>query len=94
MTPEIRRTLSVKEAARLLGVSTRKVYSLIAAGELEGYNVGRKKVLFADSIPSYQERNRFGGCQLPSKSTGQDGPPIRAVLRGKGVKPGLRHLHL
>jgi excisionase family DNA binding protein len=84
-----RRLLSVKEAAERLGVSPRKIYSLISKGELDGYAVGRRKVIYADSIPAYQERNRFPQKENP--------PPEQAKRRVVGKdRPvtGLKHLHL
>ncbi len=87
-----RKTIGVKEAARLLGISTRKVYSMLKAGELDGYSVGRRKVIFADSIPAYQERHRF---QTTNPLPGESAP--QRVPGDKGSRkpiPGFRHLRL
>jgi excisionase family DNA binding protein len=50
--------VSVKRAAELLDYSTRTIYRLIAAGELETTGSGQLLRITYDSIVAYQERIR------------------------------------
>ena len=48
--------LSVKEAARLLGVSERSVYGYIESGKLPGARIGSMMVVEQDRVAQYQRR--------------------------------------
>jgi hypothetical protein len=71
-------------------ISLRQVYDLFYGSELDGFRVGRKVLLYDDSVDSYIERNRN------EKTTTQDqGPEQRVVaepIRRKG-KPQHRQQH-
>lgn len=83
-------------AAQLLDVDVSTVYKLLKAGELDGHTIGaRGRRIFADSVRSYQERNRLGGeltqNKMPKnrqKTTPWRGQPQKeaeAYLRDMGV---------
>lgn len=44
-------------AAQRLGCSLRTAHRLFDKGELEGYRIGAKKVIFADAIEKFQTAN-------------------------------------
>jgi excisionase family DNA binding protein len=104
--PLTREVITAAQAAEQLGVSLATVYKLIQAGELDGYSVGRRKLVYADAIQDYRRRNAFpratpatGGHQ------GQQGRSSRARGRAGGTPEGFyrhpatgeltpfRHLH-
>jgi excisionase family DNA binding protein len=43
-------------AARSLGVSRTKVWELLRDGELSGVKVGKRRLIFADSLDDYVQR--------------------------------------
>ncbi|MHB1426933.1 MAG: helix-turn-helix domain-containing protein [Gemmataceae bacterium] len=59
-----RPVIDAAEASLKLGVSCGTVYKLIRQGKIEGYAVGRRRKIYADSIDSYQLRNAFGKTGL------------------------------
>src|SRR5436853_5644183 len=52
-----RRPLPTDQAAGWLGVSDQTVRNLFLAGQLEGYRVGRKILVYADSVEDYKTRH-------------------------------------
>lgn len=63
---------SPREAARLLGISPRHIYSAIAMGELRSYAVGRRSLVELDAIrdwlrsrPSPQAPRTNGSRAMP-----------------------------
>jgi len=79
--------LTAKEAAERLRCSVSQVYKLYANGELRGYAVGRKKIIFADSIDEYIARNAN-----PLPFSGRAGGSGNVTLPPRNG--GLRHLRL
>ena len=59
---QVDRSVTVKEAAHLLGCDEGTVRRLLAAGELSGHRVGLKKRgvrIYLSSVRSYREGNRI-----------------------------------
>lgn len=62
-------SLTVKDAAARLRVSTRRIYEMCAAGELRAYKVGRSLRIAPEAIEDYRQqqtiivhrRETFGG---------------------------------
>lgn len=53
--------MSVKDAARYLGVSTRRIYELLSAGELgPDIHEGTKRLIAFDAVQTYARRRRAG----------------------------------
>jgi excisionase family DNA binding protein len=60
---------TVKEAATHLRVSTRRIYELCAAGELQAFKIGRSLRIAPEALANYQQkqaitvrrRQTFGG---------------------------------
>lgn len=50
--------LPVPEAAKALGCGRSKLYELIAAGELESFSIGRRRVVVAASLRKLVKRLR------------------------------------
>jgi hypothetical protein len=83
-------------------VSLRQVYGLFYDGEIEGFRVGRKVLLFDDSVEAYIARNRNKpvsreqepkGDQEPKRETKMD--PIRPKERPQRRQPsGFQFFHL
>jgi excisionase family DNA binding protein len=72
--------LSVKDAAKRLGISASKLYQLVAARSIAFYRVGGK-ILFSDEdVTSF-----LAGCHVAPASRA----PVMAVARAK-----LKHLNL
>ena len=59
MTPEKddRLLVSVKEAARLLGIGRTKIYELMATGDLETKMVGRRRMVRYKSLAAFSKNN-------------------------------------
>jgi excisionase family DNA binding protein len=53
-----RERLSTKEAAAYLGVSTKTIDRMVAAGELESYKVGRLRRFDRSALDAYLDRQR------------------------------------
>jgi excisionase family DNA binding protein len=92
-----RQTCTVAQAAAVLGVSVGLVYKLLRNGALAGYAVGRRRIVFADSVTAYQRQNAF---QAIINDAGRDEPgpaPATALRRPRPasaampIRP-LRHL--
>jgi excisionase family DNA binding protein len=88
-----RPTCTVAQAAAALAVSVGTVYKLLHKGHLAGYAVGRRKIVFADSVAAYQRQNAF---QALLSDVGRDEPgPTPPPPPRLGVNlplPGRRHL--
>ena len=69
------------------------IYKLFEAGELGGYTVGRKKVIFADAIPEYQERHSNKKPILANPVQVESTQVDCVSRKGEGVA-GFRHFHL
>jgi excisionase family DNA binding protein len=76
-----RRTLSVQEAVNWLGVRPTKVYALFHRGELEGYQVGDRILIYADGVEEFKVRH---ANKRPRPQTTQ---PRAAARRPKKVTP-------
>jgi len=58
--------ITVKEAAKRLGVGLRTAYLLFERGELDGYRVGRRLIVYASSVSSYQHEHRNNKGPMPA----------------------------
>ncbi|HEU5379965.1 MAG TPA: helix-turn-helix domain-containing protein [Ktedonobacteraceae bacterium] len=56
LSPGAEGYLSVKEAAKIMGVSTRSVYGYIEAGKLPGARIGSATVVHMDTLRAYQRK--------------------------------------
>lgn len=56
--PINRRLYSSEEAAKALSLSRTKVWELMKTGELENTKIGKRRLIFADSLDRYVERLR------------------------------------
>jgi excisionase family DNA binding protein len=86
------RPLTIPEVAARLGCSVRLAHKLFDAGDLAGHRVGRRKVVYADSVDSYirEHRNAPKEKVPPAKR----GPAGRRVPRGKPTLPVRPFRHL
>lgn len=55
-TTEQRRLLSIKDAARCLGVGERQVWALLARGEMASVKIGRRRLIDARDLDAFIER--------------------------------------
>jgi excisionase family DNA binding protein len=90
-----RPTCTVAQAAAALGVSVGLVYKMLKQGALAGYAVGRRRIVFADSVVAYQRRNAF---QAILNDAGRDEPgPVPAIaprLPSALIRPPSAFRHL
>jgi excisionase family DNA binding protein len=61
-TVEIRKAVTVKAAAELLGVSVRTVWRMIADGQLHAVRVRRCTRLAVAEVLGYLEQSKQRGC--------------------------------
>ncbi|WP_419660997.1 putative DNA-binding protein, prophage CP4-57 regulatory-like [Desulfosarcina variabilis str. Montpellier] len=76
--------LSVPEVAGILKVSKSKIYSMIKAGELQSYKVGRKVRFSEEDVRSYIQNSKKGNLVKTHETL----PPIRNegfVLCGQDI---------
>lgn len=59
----LRMAYTVQETAASLGVSTDLVYDLIDRGELKAVRAGRRKLIRAESLELWIERNTERGTE-------------------------------
>ncbi len=69
-----------REVADALGCSLSYVYELIQAGELKGFSIGRRKMVYRDSVDQYRERH-------PLPTTSDKPPPARRPGRRRAAAP-------
>jgi hypothetical protein len=60
------RLVSVPNAATMLGISTRRAWQLVSAGELESVLDGRRRLVVVTSIDERVARLRSGGTASAS----------------------------
>ncbi len=87
-----RETITVAEAAKRLGVSVGTVYSLAHRGELEGYRVGRRILIYANAIEAYQKRHAVSKAEPPPEQPARPAQPTRRQRTRDpqaGVPPGF-----
>ncbi len=88
-----RKVIDAQAAADQLGVSLSMAYKLLHLGELEGYSVGRRKLIYADSIEAFRSRKAIGRAPAPVRVKE---PTPRQRRRKEPVKvlelPARRHL--
>jgi len=87
----MKETVTAKKAAELLGCSPRMVYRLFEQGELLGYRIGSKILLYADSVPEYIEGHKN---QPPVKPASSPAIALAPRPRTKGPSVVFKHLHL
>jgi excisionase family DNA binding protein len=87
--------LTVVKAKAWLGCCEQTVRNLFAAGQLRGFRVGRKILVYADSVEDFKTRK--GNCQAepaPAEPLAQPGPaptPSPTPRRRRGVRDFDRH---
>jgi excisionase family DNA binding protein len=65
--------ISVKEAARRLGISLSAAYGLVYRELLSGHRAGRRIIIYAESVEEYRRRiEPFGQKNEPPAG---EGPP-------------------
>src|SRR5690348_13311869 len=80
----MRAVITVAEAARRLGVSLATVYKMLHLGSLEGFAVGRRRLVYEDDIEAFQLRSALG---RPTKSRA----PAPSAMNELPNHPGLRY---
>jgi hypothetical protein len=83
-------------------ISLRQVYGLFHDGEIDGFRVGRKVLLFDDSVEAYIGRNRNKSVSRDQEPKGDQEPrsetqvdPIRPKERPQRRQPsGFQFFHL
>jgi excisionase family DNA binding protein len=55
---ELEPLLSIRDVARVLGISPRTVLRLTAAGDLDPVRIGRRTLFVADDVRAFLERQR------------------------------------
>lgn len=85
--------ISVEEAARILGVTGRRVRVLITEGRLPAWRVGRRMyVVDRNEAEQFGETPRPTGRPRTSRSAGQVGAPsVRRPVRSKEEIGGEDH---
>ena len=81
------RLLTVKDAAREYfqgKVSPREIYVLYGRGELRGFRVGGKILLYQSSLDAYRRAHENGG---PPARAVPPPPPAPEPRRPKGLPP-------
>jgi excisionase family DNA binding protein len=58
LTSEQRRLYSMEQVALILGLSRTKVYQLVRSGDLVSVKIGKRRMVFRESIDEYVERLR------------------------------------
>jgi excisionase family DNA binding protein len=82
-----RPVIDAEVVAERLGVSVNMIYKLIRQGKLEGYSVGRRKLVYADSPERLRTKNAFGEVPEVKKPT-----PRRKRAVKPPELPARRHL--
>lgn len=49
-------SVSVEDAARIVGFSRSGIYELIASGEIKGFKLGRRRLILMSELKSWIER--------------------------------------
>lgn len=95
--PELRRkTMTVQEAAGVLGLGLCKAYQLVRSGELKSMRIGRKILIRPETLEAYMQFLEDGGVDdtpvpkaaepvrqpAPQKKRQQFSSGIRPVPRG------------
>ena len=68
--------MTVTEAARKIGISTSKLYQLVAARQIAHYRVGGKIVFSEDDITSF-----LASCRVPTVTTSVAPPSSKLRLK-------------
>jgi len=68
--------MTVTEAARKIGISTSKLYQLVAARRIAHYRVGGKIVFSEDDITSF-----LASCRVPKVTTSVASPSPKLRLK-------------
>jgi len=69
------RTMTAKEAAAHLGVGLSTVYEMFGRGELGGFRVRRRVVLYRTTVEAVEKSGRTEGPAQPRFSRGGLRPP-------------------
>lgn len=56
-------SVSVEDAARVVGYSRSGVYELIASGELKAFKLGRRRLILMSELKSWVERAAQAGAR-------------------------------
>jgi excisionase family DNA binding protein len=96
-TPE-RIAVDAATAARKLGASVSFIYKLVKTGQLDGYAIGRRKIIYLDSLDAYRQRNNLrtlaAARQTATPVVAPEPEPRRAPRRTRrpATPPAGRHL--
>ncbi len=69
------RTMTAKEAAAQLGVGLSTVYEMFGRGELAGFRVRRRVVIYRTAVDAVEKSGRAEGPPQPRFSRGGLRPP-------------------
>jgi hypothetical protein len=95
MEPVLRPVLPAPKAAEALGVCEQTIRNLFHGREIEGYTVGRRILVFVDSLAAYQSRNSnqtVPALPIPEPEAEQRLVPMLRPRRRRGVPDYDRHL--
>lgn len=56
-------SVSVEDAARIVGYSRSGVYELIASGDLKAFKLGRRRLILMTELKTWIERAAKGGAR-------------------------------
>ena len=86
--PEIEEfTLRMKDAERKTGISVRTLYERIATGELASTTIGKRRLIFADSLKALLAKNANkppSRSWFPKHNPGLAPEPSAVPWEGKG----------
>lgn len=93
---QTRPVVDADEVAKRLGVSVDSIYKLVRQGKLEGYAVGRRKLIYVDTLDRYRKQNAFGKAEEPAPAPKQEPAPPKPRRRKPAATkielPAKRHL--
>jgi excisionase family DNA binding protein len=78
------RLLSIRQAARVLGVCRTVVYELIRDGELKSIKIGRRRLISSDAVDAFIAGRHLAWTALPD--------PLDEGARKRALAPKTRHL--
>lgn len=82
------RYLSVKDAARWLGISNSSVRRHLASGKLEGIKLGGRVLVSRDCLESRPTRHRYVDCKARAAYLTRLGRVLRTIEKAKYFNRG------
>ncbi|HEY7313488.1 MAG TPA: hypothetical protein VH643_29325 [Gemmataceae bacterium] len=94
MSAIVRQVINAKVASEQLGVSLGMVYKLLRLGRLEGYSIGRRKLIYLDSLDALRRKGAIGPAAAAPAPSPEPAPrkPRQKVAVKPLVLPVCRHL--